>query len=67
MTIPRHWPGLAGLRGLAILVVIPRNADRFAPVHDCTPWVAMASCVAAFASYRVLIEHPLGFERYFVP
>jgi peptidoglycan/LPS O-acetylase OafA/YrhL len=43
VTSARHWPDLDGLRGIAILLVIPHNADRFAPVHDWTRLAAIGA------------------------
>jgi peptidoglycan/LPS O-acetylase OafA/YrhL len=43
VTAPRHWPELDGLRGLAILLVIPHNVDRFGPVHDWTRLAAIGA------------------------
>jgi peptidoglycan/LPS O-acetylase OafA/YrhL len=43
VTIARQWPALDGLRGVAILLVIPHNVDRFGAV---SAWTRPAAMVA---------------------
>jgi peptidoglycan/LPS O-acetylase OafA/YrhL len=54
--IPRHYPCLDGLRGLAILLVVPHNADITVPVLH-----------GPFAVFTVLIDRGwVGVQLFFV-